>query len=161
MKQSTSILRMRCAEEPKFLKSLGCISNTRALRWKVETGFHPQKTIDYVEYCRLLSSLLQQTEILPLRVALGTLFIQDGSFRKLVEYCSRKWWKEIEIGKEAPPIYSASHTLLAAGEEFSANKTPQHAGLKARRRTTTAKRRVATQERDIPLVSVSLVDQNT
>ncbi|KAI5861177.1 hypothetical protein GGS23DRAFT_157038 [Durotheca rogersii] len=121
LKLSTLILRRNSAKKFQFLQLLGWTSEAKAQRWKIGSSFHAQKTMDYTEYDEQLSSLLRQKKVLPLRVPLGTLFILDDSFRKMVERCCKK------LGRKIPDeevVYKSESDSLSTQDEGSVS-TPQ------------------------------------
>ncbi|KPM35580.1 hypothetical protein AK830_g10988 [Neonectria ditissima] len=85
LRNAVDILDEENVRGPGFASSFGLKSHMKAFRWVVQSGFHSQKIVDYLEFDKFLSSAVQESEVMPLRLALGTLFIIDDTFRRMTE----------------------------------------------------------------------------
>ncbi|KAF7548748.1 hypothetical protein G7Z17_g6857 [Cylindrodendrum hubeiense] len=103
LKNATAILKQDTVREPAFAGSLGLTSQMKAFRWIVRSKFHPQKLADYMNLDQFLSTSVQESEVLPLRLALGTLFIMDASFRGAIEKVCERLSKNTEDHSDDRP----------------------------------------------------------
>ncbi|KAH7150440.1 hypothetical protein B0J13DRAFT_594737 [Dactylonectria estremocensis] len=94
LKKAIDMLTHEALRTSAFAASVGVKPNPKALRWMPRSKFHPQKLADYVAFDKSLSTSIQGSEVLPLRLGMGTLFIMDASFRQMVEKVCKRLGKD-------------------------------------------------------------------
>jgi len=123
LKEGTSILRKKKTPTPAFMEGIIGARGCSPFKWVVGKTFHAKKSFEYVQFIASARSLLQQTEIQPLSVALATLFILDRSFRVIVESI----FKQISQGTGTVSTHSSPLDEPArAKEEASSGSQEAH-----------------------------------
>ena len=84
LKGAAQILTMRT--RASRLVACGVISESKAIRWRLNSDFSAEKTSNYYLFSEHLRELLDETEARPIRIPLAALFILNKSFRLLVEH---------------------------------------------------------------------------
>lgn len=99
LKDSMRMLRTQL-NNSTFIRMSGLESHARVFRWRHRQIYHAQKHIDHIGLDKFLTGYFEKLEILPLRLALGTLYILDSSFRKLTERVYTRLCNNDERGNE-------------------------------------------------------------
>ncbi|KAH6885231.1 hypothetical protein B0T10DRAFT_550538 [Thelonectria olida] len=121
LKPATGILEKEDLRGPSFTKAFSTKTDIKAFRWRVRPKFHPQKLGDYLAFDKFTSSSLENSEALPLRTALGTLFVLDASFRQMIENASKRICKEADAEKQpsAADMLTEQKTLEEALDKIA------------------------------------------
>ncbi|KFA68522.1 hypothetical protein S40285_09497 [Stachybotrys chlorohalonatus IBT 40285] len=89
LKHTVDILRKGLSDSA-LMKSSGLTPHARVFRWQHDQTFYPQKLADHLALDKHFTVYFEKHEILPLRLALGTLYVLDNSLREMTERaCSR------------------------------------------------------------------------
>lgn len=88
LKPATTLLEV--ADPGMIAATLGQRKHIKAFRWGAITAFRINKLEEFLTLDRLISTFLEKSEALPLRLAIGCLYIVDASLsRKIADVCDR------------------------------------------------------------------------
>lgn len=71
------------------MKSCGLTPHARVFRWQHDQTFYPQKLADHLALDKHFTVCFEKHDILPLRLALGTLYVLDNSLPEMTELRQR------------------------------------------------------------------------
>lgn len=98
-KATISILRIESSKSA-FIRASGLMSHARVFRWRDHQTLHPQKLADHLALDKFLTAYFEKLGILPLRLALGVLYILDDSLREMTESAFSRLCKTDEQGND-------------------------------------------------------------
>ena len=122
LKPATNILRRDDILCLDFTRAFGMKMPIKALGWHLGREFHPQKTLNYLAFDEALEELLKAEHVRPLRLALGSLFMIDGGFRRQVEKAIANLCKNI--------AEASSKDGLTTEQSQADDRSIQDAGIK-------------------------------
>lgn len=124
LKPATNILRRDDVLALNFTRAFGIKMPIKALGWHLGRGFHPHKTVDYLAFHEALEGLLKAEHVRPLRLAIGSLFMIDGEFRRQIERAIANLYSNVAD--------ASTQAGLTIGQPQMDDKSRQEADLKKR-----------------------------
>ncbi|KAJ3548095.1 hypothetical protein NM208_g1168 [Fusarium decemcellulare] len=90
LRKTIDILEVEELPKSAFAKTTGLSAHARCFRWRQGRDFNQQKLADHLALDKFLTAYCEKHGLLPLRRALGTLYILDKSLREMTETACKR-----------------------------------------------------------------------